>query len=84
MPGKELCADLLTKSITQVQLWKNFREVVGLRDAALHPSESCTKRLRLKTTVCFGIGFGFLYRAACSHCKLGRFGGRFGSSHSFL
>ena len=34
VPGTELCADLLTKSITQSQSWLAFRNAVGLRDAA--------------------------------------------------
>ena len=34
VPGAELCADLLTKSITQSQSWQAFRNAVGLRDAA--------------------------------------------------
>ena len=34
VPGTELCADLLTKSITQSQSWQAFRNAVGLRDAA--------------------------------------------------
>ena len=33
MPGTELCADLLTKSITQSQSWEAFRRSVGLRAA---------------------------------------------------
>ena len=32
VPGAELCADLLTKSITQSQSWQAFRSAVGLCD----------------------------------------------------
>ena len=31
VPGVELCADLLTKSITQQSSWESFRRAVGLR-----------------------------------------------------
>ena len=36
VPGTELCADLVTKSITQSQSWEAFRRTVGLRAAAAY------------------------------------------------
>ena len=39
VPGVELCADLLTKSITQQSLWESFRRAVGLRTTASEAGE---------------------------------------------
>ena len=47
VPGAELCADLLTKSITQSQSWDAFRRSVGLRAAATPvPNEVSMSRAR--------------------------------------
>lgn len=51
VPGKDLCADLLTKSITQVPSWRNFKEVVGMRDAVVMTPEPHVNRVVVKTLV---------------------------------
>ena len=58
VPGVELCADLLTKSITQQSSWESFRRAVGLRTTvggAGEPAASSVKKIAYAVMASLGL-----------------------------